>query len=1072
MLEIILGPSHHRKSQLVFNELRSRLDAGENSWLLVPEQFSLFTEKEIINRFGLPAQKRIKVLSFSRLCNLVLHQIGPLRMQYIDGAGKHIIAAQTMEMLSGKLIHLKHNLNQKGFSQILSDTISECKRYGVLPQALRFAADKTDNEEFSNKLEELALLYETYNNLLDAHLADAEDNLSLICPRLSSCDFLNGKLFIRHFRSFTPIEHKALGELMKIMDLSITLDYSNSPSYSGIFSPVGNTIKKLQKTTEELGLEPPKIIKSTPEDIATTPISYLRENYFNFKAKPYPTEDGIGLFEVQNRYREIECAADLILKLCRTEGYRFRDFLVLSRDTSGYGRILPSIFQNRGIKVFLDARQSISSKPLIRLLNGTLDILAFGHSYERIMTIARAEIFDIPRSDIDQFENYILAAAPTHSMWQTDIWDYQPGKHDFDMVSINHTKSVLLSGVKSIQDSISGTKTGGQIASAVLNWLKQSGLSQRISQLAEKALQNGNSTLADEYHQIWNSAISILAQLSAIMKDTPMTYKRFSELFAETCLGTEIGHIPQTLDSVIFSQIDRFRSNGAKVVIVLDMNEGSFPKGYNSEGFLSDGERYALEKLGIELAPGMESKRREEQLLIYAVLSAPEEKLYFFRSIQNNEGNLHQPSGIIKRIQELFPNLRIINPDTNGDPLSGAEGRESSFRLLATALSKCGGDSSRLSAPLKELYTWFKKSPDYQETLSQLYEAMNQPAPEQLSLDMVKKLYGAPLSLSASQLEVYNSCAFKYFLTYGLLLRERELAGLEPRSMGSIQHSALYSYFSELTKSNTDFSTITKEACFKAVGNAVEAESKKNSSLLYEASAYYKYIVLRMRDIAARTAWEVVKFYQSSSFRPYGFEIKIGTNGDVPALSVKAKDGREIAKIRGFIDRADSAEKNGKNLISIVDYKSSSKALDVTLAKDGIVIQPLLYSKALCDNLEKSTPAAMFYLQMNDPIISESDIKGDLELAIDKQMKPKGWIVNDADVVSAYATDGNDVFIPKEKATLITAKELEERMEMANQKILSAAEDIADGKIGIHPYRTHRHDACQYCKYNGVCQNQ
>ena len=1072
MLQFLLGPAGAGKTDHIYKELKERLDAGLPSWILVPEQFSLYTEKEIIARFGLPAQKQIKVLSFARLCNLVLHRLGPLRMQYIDGAGKHMVAHQALHSCEDKLVCLKRNVRQKGFTKILADTFSECKRYGVTPQLLQFAAEHTDLPELSSKLTETALLLETYHRQIEEHHADAEDNLTLITPKIKDCDFLAGKLFVLHFRSFTPIEHRALGELMGRLDITFSFDYSDKSAYGGIFAPVEATLRRIRKTAEEIGVtETPAVI--IPEKETNASLSYLAEHYFDFRAEAYEgNQESVTIYEAQNRYREIEATADLILRLCRTEGYRFRDILILARGISPYARILPAVFESRGIPVFLDARQSIMTTPLIRLLSGTLEILSYGHSYERMMAIARAEIYPITREEVDQLENYILAAAPSHAMWQEENWDYQPGHCHFDLTQINHTKNILLSGVNRIESTLYGRKTGGEIAAAILDWMKESELSTRIADLAKEAADIGNRSLSEEYQQVWNFALSILSQLSAIMQDTPMTYQQFTELFQETCGGSEIGRIPQTLDSVTFSQIDRFRSSGAKVVLVLDLNEGIFPKGYNSEGFFSDNERHLLQKLGVELAPGMEQRRREEQLLLYAVLSAPREKLFLFRGMEDTAGSPLQPSGILKRVRELLPKIETINPDTNGDPLAGAESPSAGFSLLAAALADCDGEPSLLDEPLLELYSWFQKSPKHQKTLEHLEETIFSLPPDKLSKEAATALYGAPLMLSASQLETYNGCAFRYFLTYGLLLRERELAGMEPRSMGSIQHAALYRYFTDLKKAGTDFTEIQKEDCFNAIAGAVDAEAKENSSLLYETSAYYKYIVLRMKDIAARTAWEVVKFYRSSRFRPYGFEVKIGTGEKIPALSVKAPDGKELAKIKGIIDRADTAEYNGKTLVSIVDYKSSAKDLDITLAKDGITLQPLLYSAALCNSMEDAAPAAMFYLQMNDPVLAEAEVKGDLEGALDKKMKPKGWLVDDPDIIGAYAKDGQDTFIPKEKTTLVTPEELKDRIHTANQKIQASAMGIAEGNIGAIPYQTYKHDACAYCQYHGICQKE
>ncbi len=1070
MLQLIQGPARSGKTQYLYQELTQRMNRGELSWVLVPEQFSLFTEKEILARFGLPAQKQIKVLTFARLCNLVLHEQGPLRMQYIDNAGKHILAARTLELAENKLTYLRRNLHQKGFAKVLAETLSECKRYGVTPQALQFAAENTQNPELSQKLDELSILYELYNRLLAEHHADAEDNLTLICPKLRHCSFLRGKLYLWHFRSFTPVEHRVLGELMQKMDVSILLDTSDTPSYGGIFAPINGTIQKLRETATSLGIEEVTPVHLNPTE-STDALSYLQQNYFHYRAKPLEEHtDSVCLYEAQNRYREAEAAADLILRLCRTENYRFRDFLVLTRNTDSYARILPSVFKTREIPVFLDAKTALSSTPLLRLLFGTLDILAYGHSYERIMTIARSEIFPISRGQADRLENYILATAPTHAMWQTELWDDQPPHQDYDLEEINATKAVLLSGVHAIENTISGRKTGGEIAAALLSWLKGASFANRITQLAQEALDQGDYDLSEHYQQSWNATLSILSQLASIMQNTPMTYQQFSELFRETCLNTDIGKTPQTLDCVVFGQIDRFRTSGAKAVLVLDVTEGVFPKGYASEGFLSDNERHILKELGLELAPGLESKQREEQLLLYAVLTAASEKLFLFRPLFDNDGGTYHPSGIFKRIRELLPQTETMNPDTMADPLAGTEGTFGAFTLLATALAECGGNPQQLPLPLLELYDWFRQSPNHRSQLFRLEEAMKAVPPTAISKELASRLYGAPLNLSASQLETYNACAFRYFLTYGLLARERELAGMEPRSMGNIQHASLYRYFTDLKFSGADFSAIEKEDCFRTMGTIVEQEARESSHLLYESSSYYRYIVLRMKEIAAQTAWEVIKFYRGSRFRPYGYEVTIGTKGPIPALSVKAEDGTELASIRGIIDRADIAKMNDKTLVSIVDYKSSAKDLDITLAKDGITLQPLLYADALCRSMEHATPAAMFYLQMNDPIIPESDIRGNLELAVDKKMKPRGWIADDPEIKNAYAADGTDTFVPSGRATFVSQKDLAERIAAANQKIQESATGIAGGNIDANPYRTYKHDACEYCIYHGICQ--
>ncbi|MBR5152472.1 MAG: PD-(D/E)XK nuclease family protein [Clostridia bacterium] len=1072
MLRWITGLNEPEKESLVYEEIGRRCEKQELTWVLVPEQFSLYMEKEILRRFSFSAQQYVKVISFSRLCNLVLRHKGPLRMRYVDGAGKQILAARTMELLTDKLMVLSRNMKQKGFAKVLAETVSECKRYGVSPQALRFAAEQTEQEDLSQKLFDLSQLYETYDNLLSAQSADAEDNLSLICEKLPFCEFLQGGLYVMHFRSFTPVEYRALSALMGRMDITVALRYSNRPQYGGLFSPMESVKRNLNRLAEEQGIAvlPEVTVSPQKEDSA---LSYLAARYFDARAKAWEGDsDQVALYETKNTYTEVASAADLILRLCRMYGYRFSDILVLARDMETYRRITPAIFERRGIRVFLDTRRNITAKPLVRLIFGILDILAYGYSYERVMAVAGCGLLPIEQEALDELENYILLTAPTPAVWQAETWDYLPGHGTFDLERINRTKNCLFSGVKAMEKEIQGRKTGGEIAGAVLKWLKESGVADTLTERAQKALDSGKPELADEYAQVWNGTLSVLSQIGAQMQETPMTYRRFAELFETACGGIEVGMTPQTLDCVTFSQIDRFRSSHAKAVLVLGMNEGVFPRGYMTEGLLSDAERQAMLELGVELAPGRESKRKEEQLLIYEVLNAPTERLYLFRPVGDSDGKAQIPSDILKRVRELLPETKVYTPEKE-ELLGGAQSQDALFDQLATKLAEFGGEEQFLPKPLRELYEWFSSHEMFGARLKELTDAMTAEPPAVLNPDMVRALYGDTLSLSVSRLESYNGCAFRYFLAYGLFAGKREKAGLEPTNKGSIQHAALYEYFTVLKEQQADYARIEKEDCFRQVGEAVEREARKNAELLYESSAYYQYIVMRMKGIATRTAWEVVKFYRSGSFRPYGFEIRIGTGAPIPAISVTDQNGEEIARLRGVIDRADVATVGEETVVSVVDYKSSAKGLDVRLAEDGITLQPLLYADAICKAIPNAVPAGMMYLQMNDPIVTEDKAKDNPELAINKEMRPHGWLMDDAGVSAAYGNDGKgETFLPSGVNARVSREDLLKRIEKANQKIVETAMGIRGGNIQAEPYRTYQYDACEYCPYASVCQKE
>lgn len=1061
MLNIFYGVNGSLRDEKIKQKIK---DTAENQtvWILVPEQFSLSAEKSVINDFGIESQTRIKVITFSRLCNLVLSFTGPLRMRYMDGAGKQIIAAKLMKTLEKKLVNLTPNLKRRGFAQTVVSLISEFKRYGVMPENLSDAAQTQENDDFSAKLKDLAVIYESFSKLLDANAADAEDNLSIILPKIKECTFLRGTLFIRHFRSFTPLEISIIEELMKIMDVCIDLCLNDIKRPTSLFKITAHTARCLMEKTENTEITPCTEIDK--EDI----IAGFANNYFLSRPQKFET-DRLQVVEVLNNYREVEATADLIIRLCREEKRKFSDFLILARNPETYNRIMPAVFESRGIDVFLDNRRSILSNPVATLICASLDIQANGYSFERVMTIAKSGL--INAENIDIFENYLLAVNPSYAMWAQKEWTYA---HEYDIDIINSARNEICKFPEAI--SISGRKTAGEIVSAIMNALKENEVLEKVKRICDEFSSNDMPYLAKEYKQVWNSIISVFSQISAIMGEDYITYSDFLELFKNSLNGLSVSLTPQTQGSVVFSDIDTFRAEKTPVVIVLGMTEGVFPKAHTAEGILSDAERAELLKSGIQLAPGADTKQYEEQMLIYSVLSSARDKLYLFTPLMTNDGKKSEPSPIIKKIKKIIPDIKVFNPDNSGDALNCGEGKATAFDVLCSYLVSTKGDTEKLSKGGKELYNFFINDEEYREKTEKLVSVISTKDNERISKAMAEELYGKTLMLSASKLEKYNACAFSYFLNYGLIAQEREKAGIEPRSTGTIQHAALCEFFSEIEKSKTPYENITKEDCYNRINEIVKNEAIKSTELLYEASSYYKYVVTRMQGIAARTAWEVVKFYRSSTFRPVGFEITIATGGEIPAITVIDEKGDGIAQIRGIIDRADSAVVDGKTYISIVDYKSSQKKLEARLAEAGVHIQPLLYADIISKRMNAS-PAAMLYMQMTDPIVEESKLKNmedSLEKTISQNIHLGGWLVDNESVVSAYSRGGEngEKFLPGGKSDMISEKELRDRIDAANIKIREAAMGIKSGFFPIKPYTDKGFDPCSYCIYDKICEQK
>lgn len=1072
MFGVIYGTAECDRHEFLFGRLRENAERNIKSFLFVPEQFSVSAERKIIETLGASAQKSVEVLTFSRFGNEVLSALGPLRLNYIDGAGREIMARRALQEIENNLTYLKSNVNRKGFPSTLSELVSEFKRYGVTPEQLEDAGRKSGSDDLLNKLCDIAAFFRTYTKLIEEKNSDAEDNLSIALKRLDNFDIpQNSELFIFGFKSFTPLEYDVLSKLMqKTASTRLILVCDDPEKPSDIFASAAAAYRDLKAAAEENGIKVLAPQKLSDSETAPPDLVHLRRGFFEVNPKKYDKEpEHLHILSPLGYYDEVQKCAEIIRRLIRTRGYRQNDFLILARDCEKYDRIMPLIFEKYELNVFVNSKRSIMQNPFTQAFVSMLEILAYGFSYERTAVILKSGFFgEFSRRDADIFDNYLLAVNPSHAMWNDEKpWKFNPDEREYDMEEINRVKAEVLGPVYRLKSKIHGRKTVGEIISAAFEYLGECGCENTMRSVCRRYSDSGMTYLAEEYRRVWNSVISVLSRFDEIMGDEYITYEKFCELFTSACAGTKIGISPQTLDEVTLSPIDLFRSDDKKVVFVLGVNYGVFPKGYSAEGLISDNEREILREYGVRLAMTASEKSDDEQNLIYSVLSSASDELYLMSPRTDNSGNILEPSNIITKIRdELFESKYFDETENNIAFILDKESPAAVFDELKRICAKYGFDE--LTADEKAALDYFMHDSALADKLTEYLEkiCLAQSGYDELSKDAALRLYGSEIMLSASKLEKFNACAFSYFMRYGLLLKPRGMAQFDPMSMGSVLHAALQQYFSEKQAENADYEKITRTECEEELNQIVKNIASGEGQIMYETSAYYKYLLMRISGIAAATAWETVKFYQNSDFRPYGFEIQIGDGGEVPCLIVETPAGR--AKVNGFIDRADSAVIDGERFISIIDYKSSVRELNTQLAEDGVHFQPLVYANALCGGLDMR-PAAMLYQQMNDPIINADDLKksSDIEKEIHSKIKTSGWIVDDAAVYDSF--DKTHKFVSG-RNTHVPPDEMKLRLNNAAKKISETAAGIFSGTITINPYTKQCFDPCAFCDYSSICR--
>ena len=103
MLHLVLGPVHSGKSRYLESVASSLLEKEKQIYYIVPEQLSYETEKSFLDTFGVSKANRIKILTFTKLCEEISAKIGGSQAECIDDSLKTVCMMSALQNLSGNL---------------------------------------------------------------------------------------------------------------------------------------------------------------------------------------------------------------------------------------------------------------------------------------------------------------------------------------------------------------------------------------------------------------------------------------------------------------------------------------------------------------------------------------------------------------------------------------------------------------------------------------------------------------------------------------------------------------------------------------------------------------------------------------------------------------------------------------------------------------------------------------------------------------------------------------------------------------------------------------------------------
>lgn len=1070
-LELITGRAGTGKTRALFERVaEARKLGGAECFVIVPEQATFETERSLSELLS-GGLMGVTVTSWSNLARKLLDSMGA-RQAFLSPQGRVMLLRRCVDAAASKLTVFKRSAQHRGFPAECDGLIADLKRCGMDPESVAEAAQSLDEGlPLRDKLNDISVIFSELERRCADRYIDPEDMMNELISRAHESALCGAHVFIdggdtMHEQAF------ALFEKMLLYSASVTaaLTADASSRDRGLFAPEERTIERLIDIAEKNGVSVVKTALHTRMRKGTPAICHLERELFAFPGAVFEGEpEGLLISVSPDRTDEVTEAAERIREAAK-RGVRYREMAVIVSDLASYAHIAERVFAQYGIPYFTDVKRSLISYPAAGFILNALSAAEHGFDAQNMFEVVGSGFLPITEDEAELFENHMLAKG----LYGKRLTE--PIENDEKMEDIRRR---VMEPMIALHESVRIGSCESR-ARAVHCFMQDLGLYEKQKELCASLHEEGRYREENENAQVINTVLEVLDQLYVIMGDGEIGLKRFIAVLKEGFAAYEVGTIPATCDQVLVGSMSRTRSREVRLLIVLGMNDGLFPKKRSDDGVIDDADLKMLKSRGYELWRSTEGLSQSDLLTVYSALSKATEQIVFSYPAAISGAGAMSPAAsacrLIGSIRRIFPRIPEINCITAGRRRSS---EEAAFASLGRRLRRMI-DTGVPDDEAAMLYSRFSASPEYKERLAPVTaECFGTRETAPLGRELSKLLYGSSLYGSASRLENFNSCPFRHFMQYGLCAKERDERKEKNTELGSFYHEALEHYVRYVMESGLDWTDIDDEKTYEILKEILPGIMYREGGHLLYDTARQRARLWNVIETVRATCCAVTRHIAAGSFRPQSCEVSFGRADSVfPALKVEA--GELTFNISGVIDRIDSYKSGDKEKSRIIDYKSGGKRFTYEELAAGLQLQLPLYAAAV----DAAQTVGMYYMPITDIEPGVNEDGEAVRVMTDELMKKfrlHGLSLRDEEVICATdPKEGSSSVIyashtgkgELKGSGLVDEKELEDAMEFAKRKAAATLDRIFEGDASVFPARLKKAKKapCRFCPYSDVCR--
>lgn len=1133
----------------------SKIDLSKKLILVVPEQDTNDKQRTMIKKsiekgFG-SGILNIDVVSFDRIAHNVFEilNIEPIKENVIDDDMKTMILSLVLSKLAkaNKLKYCDKMVNRVGFARKLTQVVSEFYAYSVSSDEIDKVINAKKSDIYRDKLNDFKLIFDEFKKvLIDMHFSIKEDKYDLLDKRIADVNIFDDAIVaFDGFTGFTPIQISIFKKIVSVAsEVYVTVDYRDPIDIKtfNIDSDIDDTdlfylskkfIKDIAAAVDAKNIEDLLCDDSIKDTIYKyldndkKDLNYIEKNLYrtNYKNEEIEVKN-IDYFASDNIREEVLNVVQQIFDLVRNKGYKYNDIRIIVPQIENYRNFIIKSFDKYNIPLFIDDSEKIINSPYIEAIRSALDVINYNFSYESIMRYVNSGISEKSR-EVYEFDNFVLEHA---------IKGYDRYKTGFDKIKISDDKKEKIYSVKKfyidplikLYEDLSNDKSINSYINAVVNFIKNSELNEKyeildkeIEDLTESDISYNRISAVFKYSkEVVENVINDLSNLEKYKEKDSASYlasdisiEEFRRMFDAGLSNKALKSIPFSLDQVVVGDLMRSRFDNPKVEFFLGLNQSAIPSKYVDLSLIDDAIRELFASNVKELSQTTIETTLNQRFYIYLAMTNPTDKLILSYTKVNGEGDSDEKSPVLIMIEKMFNKEegksfapKKVDPDSFAfysyeDLISYAA---LNMQDMTNYSVKDADGNFTYEFPdeiekrivrAKKVLNYLKKDKNYNEiSKSILYQPefyrdirLNKKLNDDL-LNVDKKEFKG----SATSIENFNSCPYKFFMEHTLKLKDKKEYKVEPVDIGNIAHSVFENLFKDkkiIEKSSKDLHALVDKnlsELFNASPVFSEFDKKDKDYIGVNKLEYTK---SRVIDLMHHTTDILVDMAKAMKFETKETESKFEYNINESA------DSKDKVVLTGKIDRIDVCDIDGKTYVNVIDYKSGKKekTLDLKDVEAGTNIQLTLYiDYCLNKKYKKGNDAAIFagsfYFWVGEgrPRIEDFNSRkssiDDMKNRLSSENGFSGVSSSDDNIIAAVYD--NPVVSKNSRGSIssinlkngykidgkyIDANELNSYIEKMHIKVNETIENIKSGVITAKPYKS---NMCNNCPYSNICRKE